>query len=366
MASEHERLRAKARTAGIDKGIADTSVGRFASLPTCSAAGLSAAHVLALRLWSSPLADMVSLPLQEGCTKGRPHPFPTLVVLLVDAYWRLRAAQADAKRAADSKAAQTAEAMRQAKEGDDDDLIEATTKAAAAAAEVSKQLSNDAVWVGTASVSAAEFKWRGVSEVGFLPLTKHRSTAVASALTMANLERRVHAGDGGGGGGGGGGAAGAAGGGEELDDAHAVDYLPLKVMPPGVASSAVLRAECSLAPPIQERKGSPTPRRPSVETTGGGGGGGQRDELPVRLIRIATPSDGVQLLPVDLREIAPIASDGDWFYPPGTYLEWKKEALDTIGTADDGEDLHCKMVEATAILVKPVGIKAAKDKEKGA
>ena len=64
--------------------------------------------------------------------------------------------------------------------------------------------------------------------------------------------------------------AGAAGGGG-LDDAHAVDYLPLKVMPPGVASSAVLRAVLSRPPFKSARVATPAGRvsRPPAAAAAG-------------------------------------------------------------------------------------------------
>jgi general secretion pathway protein F len=50
-------------------------------------------HVLALRLYTSRMAHAINMPLHDVCSPERPHPYPTLCVLLNDAVWKLRAAQ---------------------------------------------------------------------------------------------------------------------------------------------------------------------------------------------------------------------------------------------------------------------------------
>ena len=85
---------------GVDVGRADIKLSTFMALPAATAAGLSRVHVLALRLYSSPVFTNISKPLHDGCSPDRPHPMPSLVIHLIDALARLRVAQADLREAA--------------------------------------------------------------------------------------------------------------------------------------------------------------------------------------------------------------------------------------------------------------------------
>ena len=70
---------------GVDEGRSETKLSFFAALPTATAAGLTKAHVLALRLYSSTVSRNVNMPLHDGCSPDRPHPYPALVIQLIDA-----------------------------------------------------------------------------------------------------------------------------------------------------------------------------------------------------------------------------------------------------------------------------------------
>jgi hypothetical protein len=84
---ENEKAKKKTRSRG-GPGLA--VIGKH---PICKAAGLSRAHLLALRLYTSTLGAKINAALQDGCSSERPHPFPALVMLLSEAVSRLRKAQ---------------------------------------------------------------------------------------------------------------------------------------------------------------------------------------------------------------------------------------------------------------------------------
>ena len=64
----------------------------FVNHPLALAAKLSRAHVLALRLWSTPVFAQINEALHFGCSVQRPHPYPATVANLCEAWKRLRQA----------------------------------------------------------------------------------------------------------------------------------------------------------------------------------------------------------------------------------------------------------------------------------
>jgi len=120
-AESQERLKKQAKEHGIDAGRDNVDLGVFVKMPICVAAGLHRGHVLALRLYTSRMAHAINMPLHDVCSPERPHPYPTLCVLLNDAVWKLRAAQIEHRNMLLKKAAVLMEAHKKAKaEGDDD------------------------------------------------------------------------------------------------------------------------------------------------------------------------------------------------------------------------------------------------------
>ena len=166
---------------GVDTGrtAEQTKLQSFAALPVSVAAGLHKVHVLALRLYSSSIFRTVCKPLHDGCSPERPHPYPALVITLIDALAKLRIAQADLRSAAKAKA--EAETQRKVEEDDE----EGAAAVAAAKAEAAR-LAEDAVfWRGVYGLQSAEFKARGGTEIAFLSSSKDRNLAQQAALEQA-------------------------------------------------------------------------------------------------------------------------------------------------------------------------------------
>ena len=70
----------------------------FTQLPQAVAAGLKRAHVLAIRLYTSPVFQNISKPLHDGCSPTRPDPYPALVALLTEALKKVRTEQLNRER----------------------------------------------------------------------------------------------------------------------------------------------------------------------------------------------------------------------------------------------------------------------------
>ena len=82
----------KHRTETLDVGHEGKLLDEFAQHPLAVAARLSRAHVLALRLYSTPLHLQLNEPFYNGCLPRRPHPYPILVVMIIEAWQRLAVA----------------------------------------------------------------------------------------------------------------------------------------------------------------------------------------------------------------------------------------------------------------------------------
>jgi hypothetical protein len=91
------------RTAGDGGGM---RLSDFASLPDARSVGLSEAHVLALRLYTTAAYQSINAPLRDAARTAE-HPFPATVFLLEQALKKLRAARLHrAEHAADGEATQ--------------------------------------------------------------------------------------------------------------------------------------------------------------------------------------------------------------------------------------------------------------------
>jgi len=77
-------------SAVLDAGHEGMTLTDFVESPTARAAELSAAQVLALRLYSSSVYRTINCALRDGCSAARPHPFPALVAHLAEAIKQLR------------------------------------------------------------------------------------------------------------------------------------------------------------------------------------------------------------------------------------------------------------------------------------
>ena len=156
-------------------------------------AALSRAHVLALRLYSSPVSRLINSALHDGCSAERPHPYPALVITLVEALSKLRGAQAHLRQAALLKARQLAEAARKVKD-DPDSLDAEISKAnlvASNAAAASERLQCSTWWRGVHGLPYDEFKARGGVEAGFMSMSSERTVASQDAIVCYTAQQRA-------------------------------------------------------------------------------------------------------------------------------------------------------------------------------
>ena len=73
----------------------------FVSHPNSVEAGLSDAHVAALRLYTTAAFTSLNTPLRE-LHRSAPHPFPSTIKFITEAIKQLRANEADAELGASS------------------------------------------------------------------------------------------------------------------------------------------------------------------------------------------------------------------------------------------------------------------------
>jgi len=66
----------------LDRGHAGMTLDDFVKHPSALSAKLTRAEVLALRLYTTSMYRSINKPLRDGCSEGRPHPFPALVANL--------------------------------------------------------------------------------------------------------------------------------------------------------------------------------------------------------------------------------------------------------------------------------------------
>jgi Leucine-rich repeat (LRR) protein/GTPase SAR1 family protein len=282
-----EKLAAKAEANGFDKDrLAEKRTLDFlCAEKICVAAGLSRAHVLSLRIYSSSVANTINSKLQDGCSPARPHPYPALVLNLAEAAQKLGAAQHAARQAAAAKAKQLAEAARKIKSDedvDDADKVKAA-KLAAEAADASAALQCTVFWRGVSHLQPEEFVQRNGYEAGFTSTSQQRSQAAQDALKVFLDKRSAE------------------------------------------AETAKVDEEERLHPKVEEEQ----------QTT--------KVEPPVLLFRI---SPAANLPPADISFLSVFPKESEWIYPPGLILENRLAWKDNLGETDDGEKVECTIVEA--------------------
>jgi hypothetical protein len=128
-----------------------------------------------------PLDDLRSpliAPLMASLIASLNISMITFLIASQIASHRLRAAQAEQRRAAVAKAAALKEAVDQlrAAGAEEDDIKAAARKAAEAAAD-SEALQVFTFWRAVSGLNPVEYKQRGSSELAFLSLTKRKSVA---------------------------------------------------------------------------------------------------------------------------------------------------------------------------------------------
>jgi len=287
---------------GIDEGRDDVRLSTFLSQPLCVSAGLHKVHVLALRLYSSPAYRTINRFLHDGCSPERPHPYPATVICLIDALNRLRRAQGEA-RAAELI---TAQAARDVVVEDEEDE-EALAAVAAAKLECERLTEDLTFWRGSPGFSATEFKARGGTEISFLSTSVDRNVAQKAALEqMAAADKAM---------------------------STARSGPRSGRMRPDSARSDVSAASRRVALAASPPHGSAT-------------AGAEAPEVPLLLMRLRVPAADTESLPTDISFLSVAAADHEWVYPPGVYLEQKKEWTEVIvGAGAEGD--QTKLIEVT-------------------
>ena len=364
-------LAVEARSKGADAKRMNASIDYFASRPMATQAGLSRAHVLALRLYTTPVARRLNRHLHNGCSPSQPHPYPAMAILLIDAFWRLRAAAVEMRASARQKAAEAAELARKSRDSADDDDDEKAKFAARAAeaAAARDALHNFEFWRGVSDVAPGEIKERGVSELGFVSCCLVKPHAQSDALeAYASLQATTCAtgtspSDWGG----------------EADDHEQELMLTLHPSNPfviaarqGAEGEPQLDAGC-----CKEAKEVPAravrkvaARKPRAAAGAGVTDAGaldtsapeqrQKEELPVLMFKLLTTEE---TCPVDLSFLTAFPTRAEYFYPPGLYWEQRKESVEFWDHGNDGERLDCKCIEVVPHLTRPLGIGKGRSKE---
>ncbi len=159
----------------LDAGHGGMTLDGFVRTSSASAAGLTRAHVLALRLYSGSPHRGINGPLRAGCSADRPHPYAATVAILIEALARLRRAAAAASTASLAHASTAA-------------LANPPPPAPAAAASL------PTLWRGMCDMPLTdEFLQRGGCELGFLSASTHRAVAVRYARTDAEHRAQARA-----------------------------------------------------------------------------------------------------------------------------------------------------------------------------
>jgi len=259
-------------------------------------AGLTRAHVLALRLYTSSVSRTVNSKLHDGCSTERRHPYPALVLNLVDAIQKLAVAQSNVRTTAQERAKELAEAARKAKDdpdADDTDKARAAKKAAEAAA-ASDALQVSVFWRGVHGLKSEEFAERSGFEAGFMSMSKEKSRAAQDALLVYNLERK---------------------------------------------KEAQRQAEVDAERAEEEEEESESTKNEEEKTV-------TKSDPPVLLYRVVP----ALLMPAELSFLAVFPNDAEWAFPPGVVLEHRNEWKDTLGENEAGEKVECTTVELFPVL----------------
>lgn len=294
----YEKLTQKALANNFDKDRTPETrtLDHFCAEKIAVQAGLTHAHVLSLRIYSSPVARTINQKLQDGCSRKRPHPYPTLVLTLAEALQKLSTAQANQRQQAATKAKSLAEAARKLKSDEDaDDADKAkAAKLAAEAAEASAALQCSFFWRGVSHLPADEFTQRSGYEMGFMSVSQERAQATKEAMRVFEAKRmnEIEA--------------------EKLDQEE--------------KEGREMSEEEKEEQQMQQM---------------------QKSEPPVLLFRI-NPAQSVP--PANLNFLAVFPEETEWVYPPGVILENRLAWKDTLGENDDGERVECTIVEVLPCL----------------
>uniref|UniRef100_A0A7S2D053 Uncharacterized protein n=1 Tax=Haptolina brevifila TaxID=156173 RepID=A0A7S2D053_9EUKA len=363
----------------LDAGRDATQMTAIMNAPIVTTAGLHRAHVLALRLYSSPLFEKINKPLHDGCSPERPHPYPAMVVVLIDALRKLRIAQAEERMQAATAKADAEAAVEAAKVAEDDDMLAAAQASAAEATATAERLSNQIFWRGVCALSN-EFKQRGGTEIGFISLTRDRALAQEQALSqhfaleqarqmeiadLANQREsaRAHA------------AALAAEGGSFSNGHGSCSFTHASGSFTHGSSSGSFVRERRVS---QDSMGGGE-RRVSQESMGGRsvegfserpplrrldsqlGGGGlpaatPAGETPMLLLKVRAEFGGDgEDAPSDISAFSVFPREQEMVFPPGCYLEHKREWLETIDQLKTGGmEGQAKVVECAPHMPRGV------------
>jgi len=92
----------KSTTHGVrDQGRRGERLADFVNHPDAKLANLSEAHILAIRLYTTPIFNSLNAPLRSGC-QTQPHPFAATIAFLSEAIRRLRTVDAEGESANDA------------------------------------------------------------------------------------------------------------------------------------------------------------------------------------------------------------------------------------------------------------------------
>ena len=166
----------------IDAEHKDMTIEFWLKRPQIATAGLTRAHVLALRLIASPVAAKINRALRNGCDASKPHPYPATLIWLYEGLLKLWSAQLEARVAASKAAAVATEELRVAKLAGDGEAIAAAEGASKQATADSELVMIGTLWQGVCGLSADAFKERGGTEVGFHRSCSSRDAAQAHAV----------------------------------------------------------------------------------------------------------------------------------------------------------------------------------------
>ena len=76
-------------------------------------------------------------------------------------------------------------------------------------------------------------------------------------------------------------------------------------------------------------------------------------EPPILLMKLRLAADAADNFPSDISPFSVFASEQEWAFPPGVYLEQKKEWTESIGGTESiglGDTGTCKLVEVAPYI----------------
>ena len=189
-------------------------------------------------------------------------------------------------------------------EDEEDEEALAAIAAAKVAFEASKE--DHVLWRGVHSLKGDEFKARGGTEISFMSCSKDRNIAQAAALeqvavaaTMPTTTGRLSTGRR-----------------NSREDMRRISLT-------GVNPHAAAQQQAASAP---SASGGPP-------------------EVPILLLKLRLPATGKEDdMPSEISMFSVFASEQEWVFPPGTFLEQKKEHTEVIvGCGIEGD--QCRVVE---------------------